>query len=267
MQNVRPEAAAAELSAGLPSSETIEVLRHRVSVRKFTDRPVDDAHVRAILEAAFRAPTSSNIQSYSVLVVRDPAILKALQPIAGGQPHVAVAPVFLAFCVDIGRIEAAMRLNGHDFDENNFEVGLVSAVDAALVGMSAYLAADSLGIKGVMIGAVRNDAAATARILKLPRRVYCLFGMCLGWPAEAPPQKPRMAYEAMVHYDTYGNQRVAGGPEAAVAAYDKALAEHYRATGKTTTDDSWSHDMDRKFVARLRDKLKAEVAAQGFDFA
>jgi len=266
MRHQRPEASDGAASAALPSSETIEVLLNRVSVRKFSDRPVDEAHVEAILRAAFRAPTSSNIQSYSVVVVRDREILKQLQPITGGQPHVAVAPVFLAFCVDLTRIEEAMRLNGHDFDDNNFEVGLVSAVDAALVGMSAYLAADSLGIKGVMIGAVRNDAAATARILQLPRRVYCLFGMCLGWPAETPPQKPRMPYEAMVHYERFGNRPDSGAIAASVRTYDRQLAAHYRATGKRTTDDSWSHDMDKKFVARLRDKLRSEVKAQGFDF-
>jgi nitroreductase len=266
MQLQRPAAPDAAASTALPTSETIEVLLNRVSVRKFAERPIDDAHVEAILRAAFRAPTSSNIQSYSVVVVRDRAVLKQLQPITGGQPHVAVAPLFLAFCVDLTRIEAAMRLNGHNFDDNNFEVGLVSAVDAALVGMSAYLAADSLGIKGVMIGAVRNDAAATARILNLPRRVYCLFGMCLGWPAEAPPQKPRMPYAAMVHYEQYGNRPGEGAVAASVDVYDRQLAAHYRAIGKATTDDSWSRDMDKKFVARLRDNLRNEVRAQGFDF-
>ena len=175
------------------TSETIETLLNRVSVRKFSDRPVSDEVVEAILRASFRAPTSSNIQSYSVVVVRDMAVREKLYPITGNQKHILTAPVFLAFCADLTRIEEATRMNGHGIDDNNLEIGLVSSIDAALVGQSAYLAADSLGLKGVMIGAVRNDATASAEALGLPHRVYCVFGMCLGYPDEAPAQKPRPA--------------------------------------------------------------------------
>ena len=57
---------------GLTTSETIETLLQRRSIRKYSDAPVTDAQVDAILQAAFRAPTSSNIQSYTVITVRDP---------------------------------------------------------------------------------------------------------------------------------------------------------------------------------------------------
>ena len=195
-------------SADAPTtSETIETLLNRVSVRTFTDRPVASETVDAILGAAFRAPTSSNIQAYSVIVVRDPEIKRKIYPITGNQPHILETPVFLAFCADLTRIAYACKRHGHDIADNNLEIGLVSSIDAALVGMSAYLAADSLGLKGVMIGAVRNDAVATARVLGLPHRVYCVFGMCLGWPADIPKQKPRMEFGAMVHENRYGMLR------------------------------------------------------------
>src|SRR3546814_8919923 len=114
--------------------------------------------VEAILRAAFRAPTSSNIQSYSVVVVREPETLARLSVVTSNQRHVARAPVFLAFCADMSRIERAMTASGDHIDGNNLEMGLVTSVDAALVGMSASLAAESLGLHGVMIGAVRKDA-------------------------------------------------------------------------------------------------------------
>jgi FMN reductase (NADPH) len=247
-------------------SETIDLLANRVSIRAYRDQLVPEAMVEAILRAAFRAPTSSNIQSYSVVVVRDRAVLRRLAPVTGHQRHVAEAPVFLAFCADLTRIEHAMRMNGHSIDGNNMETGLVASIDAALVGMSASLAAESLGLRSVMIGAVRNDAEASAEILGLPHRVYCVFGMCLGWPGETPPQKPRMAYESMVHYEQYGNQRDDGDLAAQLAAYDAALAQHYRSTGRTTTDDSWTHDMDRKFHPWLRDHLRQQLRTKGFEF-
>lgn len=253
--------------AGAPTSETIEALLNRVSVRDYADRPVDEATLEAVLKAAFRAPTSSNIQSYSVIIVRDQTVRDKLVPITGNQKWVGNAPVFLAFCADLTRIEAAATRNGHTLDNNNFEAGLVASVDVALVGMAAYIAAESIGLKGVMIGAVRNDLIATAEALGLPNRVFCLFGMCLGWPGEVPPQKPRMEYQAMVHTDRYGNQpALVGGADAALDRYDAALAAHYEEIGKPTTPDSWTRDIDKKFHARLRDKLREQLKARGFDF-
>ncbi len=248
------------------TSETIELLSKRVSVRRYKPDPVPEAMVEAILKAAFRAPTSSNIQSYSVVVVRDREVLKRLAPITSHQKHVLEAPVFLAFCADLTRIAFALERRGHSVADNNMETGLVSSIDAALVGMSASLAAESLGLQGVMIGAVRNDATASAKALGLPDRVYCVFGMCLGFPDEAPEQKPRMEYAGMVHYDQYGAQRGAADMAGHLAAYDAALARHYRAAGRPTTDDSWSHDMDRKFHPWLRDRLRQQLKERGFDF-
>ncbi|MDA1098716.1 MAG: NADPH-dependent oxidoreductase [Proteobacteria bacterium] len=248
------------------SSETIALLNNRVSVRKFKSDPVPEALIDEVLNAAFRAPTSSNIQSYSVIVVHDPAIREQLAALTGNQRHVIEAPVFLAFCADLTRIEQAMARHGHSIADNNMEIGLVSSVDASLVGMSAYLAAESVGLKGVMIGAVRNDAVAAARILGLPPQVYCVFGMCLGWPDEAPPQKPRMDYSTMVHYERHGALRDNRTTAQSLDDYDAALAKHYGSIGKPTTADSWTHDMDKKFDPQLRDNLRQQLKELGFDF-
>ena len=244
------------------TSETIEVLHNRVSVRAFKPEPVSEAQIEAVLRAALRAPTSSNIQAYSVVVVRDAESRRRLSVATGNQPHVAETPVFLAFCADLSRIERAMRRHGHSLDDNNLELGLVSAIDASLVGMSAYLAADSLGLKGVMIGGVRNDPAEVARILDLPRRVYCVFGMCLGWPLSTPQQKPRMDYHAVVHFERYRRD----GLDRALDAYDAVLAAHYRRLGKPAAGDSWTGEIDTKFSRPQRDHLRRALREMGFDF-
>lgn len=253
-------------SQQIPSNDVITTLLNRVSVRKFTDEPISDETLDLILKTSFRAPTSSNIQAYSVVVVRDQEKLDALAAATGGQRHVAQAPVFLAFCADISRIEDALVRNGHSIDGNNLETGLVSAIDAALVGMSAYLVADSLGIKGVMIGGARNKPLEVARILGLPKRVFCVFGMSLGWPAEAPAQKPRMDYDGLVHFEQYGKNRSGSDAKQVVDDYDAALAKHYRGQGRQTTDASWSDDMDKKFHPWLRDDLRERLKELGFDF-
>ncbi len=248
------------------TSETIELLNNRVSVRKYTDAPVDAATIDAVLAAAFRAPTSSNFQAYSVIVVSDPAAREGLSTITGGQKHVLAAPVFLALCADLSRLEIAAQMNDTSIDDNNMELGMVASIDAALVGMAAYLAAESLGLRGVMIGAVRNDPLETARILGLPHRSYCVFGMCLGWPDEAPQQKPRMALGSIAHPEQYGAGLGGQSAEAALAGYDTALADHYTSLGKPTTPDSWTRETISKMKAKPRDGLREQLKQLGFDF-
>ena len=256
----------ADALTGTPLSETIACLNDRVSVRDFADKPVDDEMIDVILQASFRAPTSSNIQSYSVITVRNQDTKDKLSVVTGNQKHVQTTPVFLAFCADLTRIEDALQRHDHTIEGNNLEVGLVSSIDAALVGMSTYIAAKSVGLEGVMIGAVRNDAVKTAEILKLPKHVYCVFGMCLGWPGDVPPQKPRMDFGAVVHREHYGGQGDGFDPSQALDTYDKTLAEHYESLGKKTAPDSWTYDIDKKFSPQLRQGLREQLKQLGFDF-
>jgi nitroreductase len=243
-------------------SETINALLGRRSIRKYADTPVTDAHVDAILGAALRAPTSSNVQAYSVVVVRDKDRKERISVPCGDQKHIVSCPVFLAFLADLTRIESAFQRNRHTIDDNNLEMGLVATIDAALVGMSAYIAAESLGIQGVMIGAVRNDPEKIAEILELPNRTYAVFGMCLGFPDEAPKQKPRMPVNGIIHRETYD----ADASLKAIDPYNADLRKHYESIGKPTTADSWSDEVDAKFAAKARAGLRAALKARGFDF-
>lgn len=243
-------------------SETIRVLNDRRSIRKYLPEPVGDAQIQAILEAACRAPTSSNLQAYSIIVVKDADKKARLAETCGKQQHIADCPVFLVFCADLTRIEAALQRGGFDLDGNNLEMGLVSSIDASLVGMAAYVAADSLGLKGVCIGAVRNKPETVAEILELPKRVYAVFGLCLGYPAAEPSQKPRMPKSGIVHRDTYD-------AEAALAViddYDANLKSHYESAGTESIDDAWSGTIVNKFAKRPRSGLRDALQKRGFDF-
>lgn len=244
------------------TSETIDALNNRRSIRKYSDQPVTDAHVTAITGAAMRAPTSSNLHAYSIVVVRDTDTKTQLSVPTGNQKHIIDCPVYLQFCADLTRIEAAFQRAGHSLDDNNLEMGLVSSIDAALVGMSAYLAAESLGIQGVMIGAVRNDPERIADILNLPQRVYAVFGMCLGFPDQAPKQKPRMPTPGIVHHEKYD----AAASLAILDPYNAELKAHYEAIGKETTDASWTDEVAKKMAAKARDDLRQQLKARGFDF-
>ncbi|MGB1376939.1 MAG: nitroreductase family protein [Miltoncostaeaceae bacterium] len=58
-----------------------EAIRLRRSVRSYTDQPVPDADIDAILRLALLAPTGGMAQAWSLIVVREPELRKAVAEI------------------------------------------------------------------------------------------------------------------------------------------------------------------------------------------
>lgn len=241
-----------------------DVLTNHVTIRQFTDQDVSQEMVQLLLDAGRRAPTSSNMQTYSIVVVRNQAVKAEIAELAGGQRHIAVCPVFFAFCADLSKIEASCNMHELPFN-SNLESTLVSTVDAALVGMNVMSAAESMGLGAVMIGAMRNDPKRAAKLLGLPSGCYVVYGMCVGWPDEAkrPPQKPRLPERLMVHYETYNLD----GRQADLAAHDVELGAHYAQIGRPSRHEAaWSGVVANYVNPPRRPNLKAELEALGMRF-
>lgn len=79
-----------------------QILSHR-TWGAFRPDPLPAGAVELAIAAAQSAATSSNLQSWSVIAVRDAALKARLNAIAGDQPHVAQAPVLLVFLADLNR--------------------------------------------------------------------------------------------------------------------------------------------------------------------
>lgn len=63
-------------------AERHENLFHRVSIRRYEDRPVEDEKIRQILKAAFAAPSAGNQQPWEFYVVRDQDTIAALSEVS-----------------------------------------------------------------------------------------------------------------------------------------------------------------------------------------
>ncbi|RMG80420.1 MAG: oxygen-insensitive NADPH nitroreductase [Chloroflexi bacterium] len=240
-------------------TETTRTLKQHVSIRRYTADPIPDPMLQSILDAARRSPTSSNLQTYSIIVVRDETTKAKLAELSGNQRQVAECPVFLAICADIHRLQRAAALHGKDVAVN-LELSMVATVDAALVGMSAATAAESFGLGTVMIGGIRNNPQEVAEVLDLPEGVFVVFGLCMGWPAEQPPQKPRLPHAVVVHEERYHTENI----DEALKAYDEALAEHYRAQGRNTPDAAWTGIIASRFETPRRAFLHDVLEKRGF---
>lgn len=243
------------------SASVLETLGRHVSIRQYQERDISEETLEQLWAAAQRAPTSSNMQAYSLVVVRDRARKERLAELAGGQRHVAECPVFTAICADVRRLQRACERHGERLAQNT-ENTLVATIDAALLGMSLCLAAESIGLGAVMIGGMRNRPAEVAAELALPSGVYVTFGLCLGWPAEAPPQKPRLPLSSIVHREQYDD----GALDAALGEYDAALAAHYRDEGRKSPDAAWSGVVARGFGRPRRGDLRQRLEELGFSF-
>ena len=244
------------------TSDTIETLNKHVSIRQYTDEPVDDETILTLMRAARRAPTSSNMQTCSLIAVRDLETRRKLKAfMVGNQDHVDTCQVFFAVCGDISRVIRACELHGKTL-ARTLEISMVATVDAALVGMSLAAAAESIGLGTVMVGSIRNDPEEAARILGLPEGVFVVFGLCIGWPAERPAQQPRMPEELIFHFERYRQDSL----DDHLREYDRQLAEYRRAIGQETPDTAWTSKMADRFPKPARPGMRAALENLGFRF-
>jgi nitroreductase len=257
-----PPTSSAAANPPVPDTELTRLLAARGTVRNFKPDPVPEAWVDAIVEYGMRAPTSSNREEYSVIVVHDPATRQALAKIADGQQHIIDCPLYFAICADQNRVAHAVGMHGKDYVTSGFDSGLVTSLDAAMLGLTMSYVADSFGLSSVMIGAMRNAPVEVAKLLKLPPRCYVVYGLCVGWAKTPPRPKPRHDVAAVIHHDVYDPK--AHAP--AISAYDRDLAGYYRARGTQTPDAAWTQVMAERFSKSRRQGLRQELASLGFPF-
>jgi nitroreductase len=166
--------------------ELLEVIRARHSIRKYQNKPVEDAKLQAILSAATEAPSASNLQPYKIYVARAEARKQAIAMAALGQGFIAGAPIVLVFCADTARAQAL----GHPREQN------YSFQDTIIAMAYAQLAAADQGLASCWIGAF--DERQLARVLELPDMVRPAALMPLGYAAESPTEPPRRPLSELV---------------------------------------------------------------------
>jgi len=162
--------------------------------------------LETVLLAASRAPTSFNFQPYAFVEIRDPQNRAELADIAGGQTYIHSAPVLLIICADLARVRRWCGFEPRTDPIMDPDLLIACVTDAALAGMCASLAAESLGLGTVMVGGIRNNPPRVAELLGLPQGVLPIFGICLGFPAERPRARPRLDSALCIHVDRYDAQ-------------------------------------------------------------
>lgn len=251
-------------AAGPWNDHIAQLLSHR-SVRGYRSDALPEGTLETLVAAAQSAATSSNLQTWSVIAVTDPATKAEIARLSNGQKHIVQCPLFLAWVADISRNERLAEAEGVTLEVLPYlETFLVAALDAALAAQNAVTAAESLGLSTVYIGAMRNNPEQVAAVLGLPAGAMGVFGLCVGYaaPDVANEVKPRLPQSMVLHHERYG---VRDEP-AQRAAYDAKMAAF--STRNEMSMDSWT----RRVIGRMgtlaalsgRDRLVAVLHALGF---
>lgn len=211
--------------------DLLEALRGNPSIREFTDQPVTDAEVTAILDDARFAPSGGNRQPWRVAVVRDAALRRRLADLcgpvwsaylalgaAGVTPFAAAGPQ--PDVPDLGPQPNPLLDRVEDIP-----VVLVVAADLTSIAMmdkdlgrpalsggaSVYpfvhailLAARARGLGGVMTTFLARAEVAARELLDLPDDWAVASMVCLGHPVRRPSRLSRRPVSAFTTLDRFG---------------------------------------------------------------
>lgn len=190
-----------------PWNETIALMLNHRSVRGYKPDPVPPGTLETLIAAAQSAATSSNMQWWSAVAITDSSTKKVLAEIAGGQKHIEQCPLYICWVADMARNQRISEATKTDFETMPWlETFMVACIDAALAAQNAVVAAQSLGLGTVYIGAMRNDPVRVAELLGLPPQAFVVFGLCVGYAADskaAGEVKPRLPQSTVLHRERY----------------------------------------------------------------
>lgn len=238
---------------------TLKLQQAHRSIRSYTDEPVSDAMLDAIIAAAQRAPTSMNMQEISLVVVRDAERRARIAEMAGSQPWIAKAPVFITLVIDFHKTDLGVRKAGKSqIIQESMEGFGVAAVDAGIVLANLMLAAQSLGLGVVPIGGIRRDPQGMMDLLGLPPLTFPLVGLSIGHISHDAPQKPRLDSRTFRHDERYD----ASGYSAAIDAYDETLKHHWQEVARSQ-GLPWSEALASRLHTVYFPLVKPVAAMQG----
>lgn len=157
----------------------MEIIQKRRSIRSYTDRPVEEEKLQAVLEAGRLAPSAMNKQEWQFYVVRNKDLRTRLVAACGGQKMVGEAPVVLV----VGSREGGTMLCGQKR----------SSVDSSIAMSFMMLEATEQGLGTCWLGAFENDKVK--QVLNIPEEISVVAVSPLGYAAEQPLPRPRKPME------------------------------------------------------------------------
>jgi nitroreductase len=185
-------------------NETMRLLFERSSCRDFLDKKIPADVLRLVLEAGIHAPTAGNLQPYSIIKIEEDSEMKHKLAEMCEQSFIGKAPVLLLFCIDLHRIGRWASLEVAPFTAtSSFRHFWVSFQDTIICAQNICTAADSMGLGSVYIGTVIDKPADIQAMFKLPKEVFPVVLLCMGYPTARPASRKKLPVDVVVHSEHY----------------------------------------------------------------
>lgn len=197
---------------------------NRRSIRRFSDKKIDEATLSGLLLSASHAPTTGNMQLCSAVVTSNPDALKRMAECHFNQPASVSCPAIVTFCVDVHRFERWCEVSDASPGFRNLQGLFMGVLDTALFAQQFVTLAEIAGLGTCYLGTTLYNAPQIGRLLNLPNGVVPLIAVAVGYPDESPALSGRLPLGAVVHTETYHDFN------------DDQVKELYRA--KEARDDS-----------------------------
>lgn len=120
----------------------------RKSIRKFTDKLIEEDKITKILNIINSAPSAGNLQAYEVIVVKSKDKIRELYEASLHQKFIYEAPVVLVF---VAKTHESSKRYGERGEE------LYCIQDATIACTYAMLACEALGISSTWVGAFEEN--------------------------------------------------------------------------------------------------------------
>ena len=195
---------------GTLSSLDLDILfRDARTLRKWVDRPVDDATLRAIWDLAKLGPTSSNLQHGRFVFVKSKAAKEKLRPCLaeGNVPHTMAAPVTVIAAWDEKFPESAADLlrrneiRGWFAKHSERDYFIEGFRNATLQAAYLMVAARALGLDCGPMSGFDRDKADAAFFPDGRWHANFLINVGYGDRAGLPPRAPRFTFDQACRID------------------------------------------------------------------
>lgn len=222
-------------------------LKHR-TIRQFTDEPISQEIIDTLVSVAQATSTSNYMQSYSIISITDKVKKKAIASI-GAQPYIENVGHLFIFVIDQHR-NATIAKEGNIEDLEvlqTFDRMMIGYTDAILAAQNTMVAIESMGMGGVFLGSILNDAQAIIDVLDLPEYVFPVLGLGFGYPNQEPQLKPRMPQHLMHFENTYPKSTSITNT---MGDYDETVTEYYDLRDANKRIDSFTNQIKQSMSRR-----------------
>ncbi len=242
----------------------LETIFHRRSVRKFKHKQISQKTIKRIVEAAQRAPTGCGMQTYSFIKITNKQVREKIFEAAGEQRCMRQAPVWIIVCADMARQLQLFKLLRIKTKFGPLSMLLPAVIDAALAAENIVIVAEALRLSTVIVGSIWGNLKRIAEILELPKNVLPIVLVCLGYPDETPPTRPRWPFEAVLHENKYKMPSKKLMEEYYIQANQQLLDMQYFRNDVHNWAEHWQKKFPLNEMSKWEKRLQRDLRELGF---